>query len=148
MNEFGIKTIMDYLPHRYPFLFVDKILNCESGKSITGLKNVTANEPHFTGHFPEMPVMPGVLAIEALAQVSGILALLTTNSKVDSENWFFLVGIDNARFKRVVHPGDQIKLHSELLRNRLGVWVFNAEATVGDELACSVELMLAKGALK
>lgn len=147
MSELNIVQIMDYLPHRYPFLLVDRILSYESGKSIVGLKNITANEPCFTGHFPKLPIMPGVLMIEALAQVSGILCFLTTNDKPSDENLFYLAGVDKARFKYVVTPGDQIFLHSEILRHRSGVWIFNTHIMVKDTLACSVELMLAKGAV-
>lgn len=149
MSELNIKDIMGYLPHRYPFLLVDKVLSYEAGKSIIGLKNVTLNEPFFTGHFPEQPVMPGVLMVEALAQVSGILAFLTMNSKPNPENWFYLGGIDKGRFKRVVLPGDQLYLHSEISKRRSDlIWVFLTRALVNDQIACSVELMLAKGAIK
>ncbi|MFA6409662.1 MAG: 3-hydroxyacyl-ACP dehydratase FabZ [Gammaproteobacteria bacterium] len=147
-NELNINTIMTYLPHRFPFLMVDKILEYEPGKSIHGIKNITVNEPCFTGHFPERPIMPGVLQIEALAQISGILSFLTTNTKPDPENWFFLAGADETRFKRIVMPGDQLHLHSTLKRRRMDVWLYSAEAKVDGELACSVQLMLAKGALK
>lgn len=148
MSELNIKTIMEYLPHRYPFLLVDKILNYQPGKSIEGIKNITVNEHFFAGHFPRQPVMPGVLILESLAQVSGILAFLTTNSKPDAQNWFYYAGLDKVRFRKVVGPGDQLRLQSEILKSKLDVWVFNAKALVGDEVTCSAELMLAKGALK
>lgn len=148
MNELNIKSIMDYLPHRYPFLLVDKVISYESGKSIEGIKNVTANEPFFQGHFPNLPIMPGVLIIEALAQISGLLLFLTTDTKPTDDNWCFFAGIDKARFKNVVRPGDQLLMHSEVIRNRLDIWMLNAQAKVNGALACSVELMLAKGAVK
>jgi len=148
MRELNITEILSYIPHRYPFLMIDKILSYDPGKSIIGIKNVTFNEPYFTGHFPETPIMPGVLMIEALAQVSGILYYLTTGVKADADNWFFLAGADKARFKYVVQPGDQLRLESTLLRNKLNLWFYSARALVGDKLACSVELIIAKGALK
>jgi len=150
MNDI-IKTqeIKDYLPHRYPFLLVDRVLKCESDKSILALKNITSNEPHFNGHFPQRPIMPGVLMIEALAQTAGLLIYYTTNTRADEKtNWYYLAGIDNARIKRIVEPGDQLHLYVELAKQKQQLWVFNAKATVGEELACSVELLLVKGALK
>lgn len=145
--ELNIKEILEYLPHRYPFLLVDRILSYEPGKSIKGLKNITANEPQFTGHFPQRPVMPGVLIIEALAQVSGVLYFLTNNTKPDADNWFYFAGVDRARFKRIVEPGDQLILESTMVRNRLGMWIFSVEAKVDGEIACSAELMVVKRAL-
>jgi len=149
MIQLNIKEIMGYLPHRFPFLMVDKIVCYEPGsKSIVGIKNVTFNEPYFTGHFPEVPVMPGVMIVEALAQVSGILYYLTTDTKPGKDNWFYFGGIDRARFKRIVQPGDQLRLESAILRNKLNMWMYDARAFVGDELACSAELMIIKRALE
>jgi 3-hydroxyacyl-[acyl-carrier-protein] dehydratase len=148
MTIINIKEIIDYLPHRYPFLLVDRVLSYETGKSIVGLKNITFNEPFFTGHFPIQPIMPGVLIIEALAQVSGLLYFLITGTKASPTNFFYLAGVDKARFKRVVIPGDQLQLHSEFTRSRLDVWMFTVKATVNGELACSAELIIAKGALQ
>jgi 3-hydroxyacyl-[acyl-carrier-protein] dehydratase len=144
----NIYEIRDYLPHRYPFLLVDRVVECVAGKYIVALKNVTANEPFFNGHFPLHPVMPGVLVIEALAQASGILAFTTLGIKPDNDNWFYLAGVDNTRFKRIIIPGDQVKLRVEILRQKRSLWVFAAQALVGDELAVEAELMIAKGALK
>lgn len=148
-HKLGISEIKNYLPHRYPFLLVDRIEDYELGKSIVGIKNVTYNEEFFCGHFQMQPIMPGVLQIEALAQTAGILYFLTTNTKASPENWFYLAGIDKARFKRVVSPGDQLKLHVAMVGNKFDkIWLFNAEAKVDGELVCSVELKIAKGALK
>lgn len=149
MNQIiKINEIKNFLPHRYPFLLVDRVLEHEAGKSIVGLKNVTANEEFFNGHFPQGPVMPGVLQIEALAQISGILYLITHNVVLDQNNFFFLAGVDNARFKRIVMPGDQLMLHSEITKSRKEICCFNTKATVNGEIACVAELLIAKGALK
>ena len=148
MSEMNIYEVRKYLPHRYPFLLVDRIVECVAGKYIVGIKNVSVNEPFFNGHFPDHPVMPGVLTMEALAQTAGILVFTTMGIKPDADNWFYLAGIDNARFKRLVIPGDQLKLRVEILRQKKGVWVFAAQATVNDELAVEAELIIAKGALQ
>lgn len=148
-NIIKIQEIKNYLPHRYPFLLVDRVLECEPGKSILALKNVTTNEPFFNGHFPQGPVMPGVLMIEALAQTAGLLIFYTTNTRADEKtNWFFLAGVDKARIKRIVEPGDQLKLSVEIAKQKRDLWVFDAKASVGDELACSAELLIVKGVLK
>jgi 3-hydroxyacyl-[acyl-carrier-protein] dehydratase len=129
------------LPHRYPFLLVDKVVELEVGKRIVGIKNVTTNEPFFTGHFPHMPVMPGVLIVEAMAQTSGML-IYKTLDRLPSENEdFFFAGIDNARFKRVVVPGDQLRMEIEFVKQRLDLWKFKGTVTVDGELACSAEFM-------
>lgn len=148
MSIAKIQEIKDITPHRYPFLFADRVLECDPGKSILVLKNVSANEDYFNGHFPGRPIMPGVLQIEALAQAAGLLIFYTTKIPVDATNWYYLAGIDNARFKRIVEPGDQLHLRVEIAKQRRELWVFNAKATVDGELACSVELLLARGALK
>lgn len=140
--------IKEYLPHRYPFLMVDKIVEYEPGKFIHGIKNVTCNEGFFNGHFPQQSVMPGVLMLEALAQTAGVLYFLTANTKPSADEWFYFAGIDNARFKRIVYPGDQLHLHVEIVRNKFDLWVFKATATVSDEIACSAELKILRGALK
>ncbi len=147
MTEVSITEIMATLPHRYPFLLVDKVLSCEPDKSIVAIKNVSVNEPHFCGHFPQSPVMPGVLMIEALAQAAGILIYKTIHTLPTKENWFYLVGVDNARFKRIVVPGDQLRLEVEIVKVRRDIWKFQGTATVEGELACSAEIMTAKGAL-
>lgn len=149
MSIVKIKDIKLQTPHRYPFLLVDRVLNFEPGKSILALKNLTANEEFFNGHFPQSPIMPGVLQLEALAQAAGLLIFYTTNVPVsESTNWYFFAGIDKARFKRIVEPGDQLHLNVEVIKQRRDIWVFNAKATVDGELACSAELLIAKGALK
>lgn len=147
-NTLGFQEIKKLLPHRFPFLMVDKILDYEVGKSILGVKNVTGNENFFQGHFPEIAVMPGVLLIEALAQTAGVLYFLTTNTKASPDNWFYFASIDNARFKHVVVPGDQLLLHVRMIKNRLDIYVFEAEVKVDDKLVCSAEFKIAKGVLK
>ncbi|CAL7963977.1 3-hydroxy-acyl-(acyl-carrier-protein) dehydratase [Gammaproteobacteria bacterium] len=148
MSIIKIQEIRKHAPHRYPFLLVDRVLEVEPGKTILALKNVTCNEDYFNGHFPQRSIMPGVLQIEALAQAAGLLIFYTTNKDVDDDNWYFLAGVDNARFKRLVEPGDQLHLRVEIAKQRRELWVFNAKATVDGELACSVELLIAKGGLK
>lgn len=141
MKKIDYLEVRKYLPHRYPFLLVDTVLSYESNHSIVALKNVTYNEPFFTGHFPQLPVMPGVLIIEALAQASGILIYRTFDRYPTEEDLFFLAGIDHARFKRKVVPGDQLTLNVEVLRSRDKLWKFKGEATVDGELACYAEFM-------
>jgi 3-hydroxyacyl-[acyl-carrier-protein] dehydratase len=138
-----IAHILKRLPHRYPFLLVDRVLACEPGKSIRALKNVTFNEPFFPGHFPGRPVMPGVMIIEALAQAAGLLAFITADVYPDENSRFFFVGIDRARFRRPVEPGDQLILSATLERNLKGIWKLSTVATVGEAEAASCELMLA-----
>jgi len=142
-----ITEILEYLPHRYPILLVDRVLECEPGKRIVGVKNVSVNEPHFVGHFPHHPVMPGVLIIEALAQVSAILSFKTLGNKPDKDSVYYFVGIDNARFKRPVVPGDQLILESEIERHVRGIWKFTSRAKVGDALAAEANLMCTVRAL-
>ena len=136
-----IHEILQRLPHRYPFLLVDRVLELDKGQRILALKNVTMNEPFFTGHFPHRPVMPGVMMLEALAQASAILAFDTTGVRPDDKTVFYFVGIDNARFKRPVEPGDQLMLHSSVERSRAGIVKFNAKAMVGDAIAVEADLM-------
>ena len=138
-----INGIMGYLPHRYPFLLVDRVLACAPGKTLRAIKNVTMNEPFFAGHFPDHPVMPGVLVIEALAQASAILAYRTPGSHSGEGALFLFAGIDNARFRRQVAPGDQLLLEVEVLRIVRGVGKFAARATVDGEMAAEAELMAA-----
>ena len=141
MVEMSIHDILKYLPHRYPFLLVDRVLKCEIGKSILAIKNVSVNEPFFQGHFPDAPVMPGVLILEALAQASGLLALSNPEWRPDDESLYLFVGIDKARFKRQVGPGDQLILDVCLKRHKRGYGVFEAVAMVEEEVAASAELM-------
>ncbi len=144
LNSMDINDILEHLPHRYPFLLVDKVVDYEAGKYLTGIKNVSYNEPQFTGHFPQKPILPGVLVIEALAQATGILAYKSTDSKPNENSLYYLVGIDKARFKRPVNPGEQLVLKVEVVKNMRGVWKFNAEATVDEQLVASAELMCAE----
>lgn len=136
-----INSIVRYLPHRFPFLLVDRILEIKRGESIVGLKNITINEAHFMGHFPGYPVMPGVLIVEALAQTSGILTLETMGVEYSDENLFLLAGIDNTRFKRMVIPGDQLRLEVKILKQKNKIWKFHGLAIVDDEVACEAEFM-------
>ncbi len=136
-----IHQILKQLPHRFPFLLVDRVLEIEKGKRIKALKNVTMNEPFFSGHFPHRPVMPGVLMLEALAQAAALLAFDTLGVTPDDKTVYYFAGIDGARFKRPVEPGDQLILHAELDRMRSGIFKFKARATVGEELAVEAELI-------
>jgi 3-hydroxyacyl-[acyl-carrier-protein] dehydratase len=136
-----IHQILKQLPHRFPFLLVDRVLELEKGKHIRALKNVTMNEPFFTGHFPHRPVMPGVLMLEALAQAAALLAFDTLGVTPDDKTVYYFAGIDGARFKRPVEPGDQLILHAELDRMRSGIFKFKARAMVGEELAVEAELI-------
>ena len=136
-----IHQILKRLPHRYPLLLVDRVVELEKNVRILALKNVTMNEPFFAGHFPNRPVMPGVMMLEALAQASAILAFDNVDVRPDDNTVFYFVGIDNARFKRPVEPGDQLMLHASLERSRAGIVKFNAFAKVGDTVAVSADLM-------
>lgn len=136
------RDLMKYLPHRYPFLLIDRIVDYKVGEWLRAVKNISVNEPCFTGHFPEEPIFPGVLILESLAQASGVLACLT-NGKLDGELYYF-ASIDNARFKRPVVPGDQLILEIEYVKERRGVSVFHAKATVDGNLACEADLMCAR----
>ena len=141
VDRMEIQEIMQHLPHRYPFLLIDRVLSCDPGKEIVALKNVTINEPFFGGHFPHYPVMPGVLIIEAMAQTSAILAFKSFDLKSDANSVYYFVGIDEARFKKPVTPGDQIIIKAQVVRNLRGIWKFSAQATVGDALVSEAELM-------
>ncbi|UGQ48858.1 3-hydroxyacyl-ACP dehydratase FabZ [Massilia endophytica] len=136
-----ICQIKAFLPHRYPLLLVDRVLTWEANKSITAIKNVTVNEEFFNGHFPHKPVMPGVLMIEAMAQTAAILSFLTMNIKPDENSVVYFVGIDNARFKRPVGPGDQLKMDVEILRVSRGIWKYKAVGSVDGQVAVEAELM-------
>ena len=136
-----IHEILKSLPHRYPMLLVDRVLEIEKGKRIVAIKNVSINEPHFTGHFPHRPVMPGVLILEALAQAAGILSFATQGVVPDDKTVYYFAGIDGARFKRPVEPGDQLRLEVEIDRHKAGIFKFKARALVGDEVATEAELM-------
>ncbi len=138
-----IEAIMRQLPHRYPFLLVDRVLECVPGEYILALKNVTFNEPFFPGHFPHRPVMPGVMIIEALAQASGILAFKTVGVVPDNDTRFYFVAIDNARFRKPVEPGDQLMLRVTLKRALKGIWKFHGLAQVDGKEVASAEIMVA-----
>jgi 3-hydroxyacyl-[acyl-carrier-protein] dehydratase len=138
-----IQRVMRYLPHRYPFLLIDRVLEVVAGQSIRALKNVTVNEPFFPGHFPTRPVMPGVLIIEAMAQSAGILTFVTEGVVPEPDDRFYFVGIDKARFRKPVEPGDQLILNAVLVRLLKGIWKFDATATVDGREVASAEMMLA-----
>ena len=141
MSSMDIRQVLEYLPHRYPFLLIDRVVSYESGKKIVAQKNVTINEPFFTGHFPNHPVMPGVLIIEALAQAAAILSFRTMNQKPDPETVYYFVGIDHARFKRPVGPGDTLMLEAEQKRHARNMWIFSCVARVNDAVATEAEIM-------
>jgi len=141
MMQMNINEVKNFLPHRYPFLLIDRVIKFEIGKSLTAIKNVTFNEPQFTGHFPSQPIMPGVLIIEALAQATGILAFKSEVGKPREGQIYMLVGVDNARFKRIVEPGDQLRLEVEVMVVKRGIWKFKGIAYVEDKLVTSAELM-------
>jgi 3-hydroxyacyl-[acyl-carrier-protein] dehydratase len=140
MTTMDIHAILKKLPHRYPILLIDRVLELEVGKRIRALKNVTINEPYFEGHFPQRPVMPGVLMLEALAQAAAVLSFETLGQEPDSNTIYYFAGIDKARFKRPVEPGDQLELHVTLDRMKSGVFKFSARGTVDGETAVEAEL--------
>jgi 3-hydroxyacyl-[acyl-carrier-protein] dehydratase len=142
--QMDINELMRYLPHRYPFLLVDRITHAEPGKYIEGYKNVTANEPFFTGHFPTRPIMPGVLMIEGMAQIAGILIYLTNQEIPGPEPKFVLAGVDDARFKRMVIPGDRIVYKATILKERKNIWKFTCTTTVDDQIACKATIINAE----
>jgi 3-hydroxyacyl-[acyl-carrier-protein] dehydratase len=146
--QLDIQAILERLPHRFPFLLVDRVLECRPGQSIRALKNVTYNEPFFPGHFPGRPVMPGVMIIEALAQAAGILCFVTADVIPDHSTRFYFVGIDKARFRRPVVPGDQVVLTAQLQRSLRGIWRFSTAALVADQEVAQAEIMVAPEAGK
>jgi len=133
--------VLQMLPHRYPFLLVDRVLDYTKGDRLTAIKNVTINEPFFPGHFPSRPVMPGVLVVEAIAQACGLLTFVSEENLLTENGVFLFVGIDKARFKRQVEPGDQLRFEVKMVRKMRGIWMYQGNAFVGEELACSAELM-------
>ncbi len=140
VGSMDIHQVMQHLPHRYPFLLVDRVTECLPGETLTALKNVTINEPFFPGHFPVKPVMPGVLLLEALAQATAILTAKSMSDQPTGDTLYYLVGIDNARFKKPVAPGDQLILKTELLRNKRSIWKFDAKAFVEGNVVASAEI--------
>ncbi len=143
MSVMNVNEIKNFLPHRYPFLLVDRVLELEEGKYIKAIKNVTANEPFFNGHFPDKPIMPGVLIIEAMAQSTGLLGFRTMSAEPQPNTLFMLVAVDKARFKRQVEPGDQLVLEAEVIKRKGMMWVFDTKASVEGNLVASAELMCA-----
>ncbi len=139
-TDFDIQKVMEYLPHRFPFLLIDRVLQCTPNKQLTALKNVTFNEPFFQGHFPSQPIMPGVLILEAIAQATGLLSFCSMQAG-HKEKLYMLVGIDKARFRGQVIPGDQLTLSVTLKRNMRGIGMFEGRAMVGDEMVAEAELM-------
>lgn len=138
-----VNEIRRYLPHRYPFLLVDRVVEMTRGESIVAYKNVTVNEPFFNGHFPDHPVMPGVLIIEAMAQAAGILGFKTMDKTPEDGSIYYFVGADNTRFKRPVVPGDRLQLEAKILTERRGIWKFEVKASVEGELVCSSTILCA-----
>ncbi len=141
MNAMDIHQILEHLPHRYPFLLVDRVLECMPGERILALKNVSINEPFFPGHYPHHPVMPGVLIVEALAQAAAILSFKTMGGKPDDKSVYYFVGIDGARFKKPVSPGDQLMLDVSIKASKRGLWKFAARALVGAQVVAEAELL-------
>ena len=145
MVDMPVEEVLRYLPHRYPFLLIDRVLESAPGKSLVALKNVTINEPFFPGHFPRRPVMPAVLILEAMAQATGILALRSLDRLPSATSMYYFVGIDNARFRRPVVPGDQLIIEIEAIRATRGIWKVRGRATVETHLAAAADIM---GALR
>ena len=141
MNTLDINKVLEYLPHRYPFLLVDRVVDYTKEESLKAIKNVTYNEPFFQGHFPYRPVMPGVLILEAMVQASAILASVGKDERATEKRIYYFVGVDKARFKRPVEPGDRLDLDVRLDRKLKGMWKCSATATVDGQLCCSAELM-------
>lgn len=139
-----IEDIFKYLPHRYPFLLIDRVTELTEGEYLKGYKNITFNEPQFMGHFPDHPIMPGVLIIEALAQATGILAFKSSAAKPKENSLYYLVGVDNCRFKQPCVPGDRLDLHVRVITTKRGVWKFEGEASVDGKVIASAELMCAE----
>lgn len=144
VRTMDIGEIHEYLPHRHPFLFVDRVTQVTSGESITGYKNVSINESYFQGHFPDMPILPGVYIVEALAQISGILGFVTTGKKPSENLVHYFAGSNKVRFKRPVVPGDQLVLESKILSTKHNIWKFECRALVDDEVVCVAEIMTAE----
>ncbi|PID45721.1 MAG: 3-hydroxyacyl-[acyl-carrier-protein] dehydratase FabZ [Proteobacteria bacterium] len=143
MNVMDVVEIRKFLAHRYPFLLVDRVLDYEAGKHLTAIKNVTINEPFFNGHFPDKPIMPGVLLIEAMAQATGLLGFLTMGTEPQDDTLYILVSVDKVKFRKQVVPGDQVELYAELLKRKGNMWIFNTVAKVDGKMVTSAELMCA-----
>lgn len=143
MSEMYVEEIRRFLPHRYPFLLVDRVLDCVPGESLTAIKNVSVNEPFFNGHFPETPIMPGVLIIEALAQATGLLGFRTMSEEPSDDLLYMLVGVDGVRFKRQVVPGDQLMLKVKVVRRSKVIWKFSCEASVDGQIVTTADMLCA-----
>lgn len=141
MTTIDINTIRRLLPHRYPMLLVDRVIEFIPDQSIRAVKNVTMNEPYFQGHFPDLPVMPGVMMVEAMAQAAALLFRVDENNKPSDDAVYYFAGIDKARFKRIVQPGDQLILDIKILRKKQGIWKFNGIATVDGDVCCTADFM-------
>jgi 3-hydroxyacyl-[acyl-carrier-protein] dehydratase len=140
--DMDVYEVMKHLPHRYPFLLIDRVLEVVPGESVVAIKNVTINEPFFPGHFPQRPVMPGVMIIEAMAQAAGMLAYRTDPTLEEPGSLYFFVGMDKVRFKRQVEPGDQLRLEVNLVRTRRGIWMFSGKALVDGQVAATGDLIM------
>jgi len=141
MPDMDIHQVLAHLPQRFPILMIDRVMECEPGKRILALKNVSANEPYFPGHFPQRPVMPGVLILEAMAQAAAILVFRTLDVQPDENSIYYYAGIDNARFKRPVEPGDQLMLDVSILGSKRGIWKFGCRARVGEALVAEADIL-------
>ena len=141
MADMDIHQVLQYLPQRFPILMIDRVLACEPGKRIVALKNVSINEPYFQGHFPTRPVMPGVLVLEAMAQAALILVFRTLDMRPDEKAIYYYAGIDNARFKRPIEPGDQLEVEVLILGSKRGIWKFSCSARVGEALAAQADIL-------
>ena len=141
MNSLDIHEVLRHLPHRFPFVMIDRVLDWKTDESLTAIKNVSINEPFFPGHFPHHPVMPGVLILEAMAQACAVLSMKTLGKLPQDDSVYYFLGIDNARFKRPVSPGDQLRIEVSVKRKMRGIWLFDASATVDGEVVASAELM-------
>lgn len=148
MEALDVTEIIKYLPHRYPFLLIDRVTDYQPGSSLSALKNISINEPIFTGHFPQFPVFPGVLILEAMAQSCAVYAFRELGGYPSEETLYLLVGIDQARFKKQVLPGDQLKLHVNLQKTRRGIWQFDGTGHVDDKLCCSAKILIAKNEIE
>ena len=148
MAEMDIGEIMKYLPHRYPMLLIDRVVEMRLGESLVAIKNVSYNEPYFQGHFPNRPVMPAVIILEAMAQATGILVLRSMDKLPSEKSIYYFVGIDGARFRRPVEPGDQLRIEVKLVRSIRGIWKLRSEATVDGEVVASGDLMGAMREIK
>jgi 3-hydroxyacyl-[acyl-carrier-protein] dehydratase len=147
MSEMDINAVLAHLPHRYPMLMIDRVKECEPGKRIVAVKNVSANEPFFPGHFPHHPIMPGVLILEAMAQAAGVLVFRTSGTLPDDKTAYYYVGIDNARFKKPVLPGDQLELEVHIERSLRGISKFSGVARVGADVVCEATILCSMRAI-